>query len=129
MKHLFSIFFLFLSLVFLGSLSANAKTQADKTLYIYVQTPSQGGTVRISTPVSKTVSLSGTNGAIIKSDDYLYIGGILLDFETSGISASKITITCYDANYSKTIPNSSHVQEFIPLSTAQSTSIYITFSK
>lgn len=129
MKRLFSIFFLVLSLMFLGNLSANAKTQADKTLCVYVQTPKVGGSINFCSPFTKTVSLSNSNGAIVKVDDYLYIGGILLDFEMLGITASKITITCYDANYSKIVSCSSHVQEFIPLPTAQSTSIYITFSK
>lgn len=129
MKRLFSIFFLSLFLVLLGGLSANAKTQADKTLYVYVQTPSKGGTISFGSPFIKIVSLANTNAASVQYDDYLYIGGILLNFETSGINASKVTITCYDANYSKTLTSYTRVQEFIPLSSAQTTSIYITFTK
>lgn len=129
MKRFFSLILLSLILVFAGTLASQAKTQSDKTLYVYIQTPSMGGTIQFASPAYKTVSFSSSNGATVKMEDFLYIGGILLDFETSGIKASKVTITCYDANYSKTISVSSHIQEFIPLSTATSTSIYLTFSK
>lgn len=129
MKRFLSISFLSFLLVILCSLSLGAKTQASRTLYVYVQTPSVGGTLSFGSPTVKTVSLSGSNGTIVKMDDYTYIGGILLDFEATGINASKITITCYDENYSKTLSYTSHVQEFIPVSSAKTTSIYITFSK
>lgn len=129
MKRLLSISFLSILLVMLCSLSLAAKTQTSRTLYVYVHTPSVGGTLKFGSPAIKTVSLSNSNGATVKMDDYTYIGGILLDFDAEGINASKVTITCYDENYSKTISYASHVQEFIPLSTAKTTSIYITFSK
>ncbi|WP_317511506.1 MULTISPECIES: hypothetical protein [Segatella] len=129
MKRCFSLFLLGLVLTLVGSLSVHAKTQSEKTLYVYIQTPSRGGSIQFGSPAIKTVNMNGSNGATVKMEDYLYIGGILLDFETTGIKASTVTITCYDANYSKTVSFSSHMQEFIPLSSATSTSIYLTFNK
>lgn len=129
MKRFFPLFLLGLVLALVGSVSVLAKTQSEKTLYVYIQNPSRGGTIQFASPAYKTVNMNGSNGATVKMEDYLYIGGILLDFETTGIKASTVTITCYDANYSKTVSFSSHMQEFIPLSSATSTSIYLAFNK
>lgn len=127
MKRLFSISFLSLLLLCVCALSSKAEVQSDRTLYVYVQSvPSTIGTIRFASPAVKTASFR--DNAIIKMDDYLYVGTLLLDFDVSGINASKITITCYDINYTKTIPFSSHVQETIPLPSPMSTSVYITFS-
>ena len=58
MKRLLSISFLSILLVMLCSLSLAAKTQTSRTLYVYVHTPSVGGTLKFGSPAIKTVSLS-----------------------------------------------------------------------
>ena len=88
MKRFFPLFLLGLVLALVGSVSVQAKTQSEKTLYVYIQNPSRGGTIQFASPAYKTVNMNGSNGATVKMEDYLYIGGILLDFETTGIKAS-----------------------------------------
>lgn len=128
MKKLFSVFLLSLVLVLGCSLSAKAKVQVEKNLTVYIQTPSASGTIRFNSPAVETVSMTNST-AIVNMEDYLYIGGILLDFNVEGINASQVRIVCNDAQYSKTLSLSSNIREFIPLSTAKSTSIYLIFSK
>lgn len=128
MKKLFSVFLLGLVLAFSYSLSAKARVQAEKDLTVYVQAPSAGGTLRFNSPAVETVSMTNST-VIVKMEDYLYIGGILLDFSVEGVNASQVRIVCNDAQYSKTLSLSSNIREFIPLSTAKSTSIYLIFSK
>ena len=76
MKRCFSLFLLGLVLTLVGSLSVHAKTQSEKTLYVYIQTPSRGGSIQFGSPAIKTVNMNGSNGATVKMEDYLYIGGI-----------------------------------------------------
>ncbi len=128
MKRLFSITFLSLLLVFLCGLSSNAKTQADRTLTVYVQTSVSGGQISFSSPSSTSLSLTNTKFGIVTMEDYLYIGGVLLEFSLNGVSASQVTIVCNDANYVKTVTmQNNRVREFIPLSSAKSSSVYLTF--
>ena len=46
-----------------------------------------------------------------------------------GLVLALVGSVSVQAKYSKTVSFSSHMQEFIPLSSATSTSIYLTFNK
>lgn len=127
MKRIFSISLLSLLLLFAFTLVGQAKSQeADRTLTVYIQAPKTGGTLTFTSPVSKTVSVKPSTKVVM--EDYLYIGGVLLNFNVNGVSGKTITILCSEANYTKTITKASHVQEFIPVPSATDCTISIVFN-
>ena len=60
MKRFFPLFLLGLVLALVGSVSVQAKTQSEKTLYVYIQNPSRGGTIQFASPAYKTVNMNGS---------------------------------------------------------------------